>query len=105
MAARIRTGRGDYRIEIVGEPVRTADSIELTIALESLSGIERVGFRCRVAARLSPDGQAAESIVGVLAPWIEREFEATREAALRSIRAEKRLLEVVFDEPNLGTFR
>jgi len=39
-----------------------------------------------------------------IAPWLEREFEQTREAALKSIRTERHLLEISFDPTNPGPF-
>ncbi len=103
----LNTGRGRYRLAIVGEPERLPDALAMTLALEQADGMERVVFRCRIGAHLlgaAPDALDAESILARLAPWIEREFEQTRELALKSIRGERKLLELVFDESNRGPF-
>jgi hypothetical protein len=39
-----------------------------------------------------------------LAPWFEREFEQTREAALKSLRSERKPLVVRFDREPPGPF-
>ncbi len=39
-----------------------------------------------------------------LAPWFEREFEQTREAALKSLRSERKPLTVRFDREHPGPF-
>ncbi len=39
-----------------------------------------------------------------LQPWVEREFEMLREAALKSIRSERKLYEVALDDSNRGPF-
>ena len=39
-----------------------------------------------------------------LGSWIEREFEQVREQALKTIRSEKRLMELSFDSANRGPF-
>ena len=72
------------------------------MSLERRDGIEKVAFQCRVAKTLVPDDMAA--ILGKLGSWIERDFEMTRESALKSIRSERKLMEVVFDESNRGPF-
>ena len=45
-----------------------------------------------------------EKLIAQIAPWLEREFEQTREAALKSIRAEHKLLEISFDPAHPGPF-
>jgi len=105
MAVELRTGRGVYRITSAAAPQAGSDSIVFTLGLERADGIERVVFRCRIERSLlnRPDPEAAATIMR-LAPWIEREFEPTREAALKSIRTERKLLEVVFDRAHPGPF-
>ncbi len=79
----------------------------MTLALEQADGMERVVFRCRIDAKLlaaAPASVDIEPILAALVPWIEREFEQTRELALKSIRGERKLLELVFDESNRGPF-
>jgi hypothetical protein len=39
-----------------------------------------------------------------LAPWFEREFEQTREAALKSLRSERKPLVLRFDREHPGPF-
>ena len=75
----------------------------LTLSLEHRDGIEKVAFQCRIDAGLTAS-QEPEALLARLAPWIEREFEMTREAALKSIRSERRLFEVVFDGTHRGPF-
>lgn len=75
----------------------------LTLALERADGIERVVFRCRIEASLA-GAATPDALVERLRPWAEREFEMTREAALKSIRSERKLHEIVFDSANRGPF-
>lgn len=56
---------------------------------------------CREVAS---DMRRAVGLVRKLATWIERDFEMTRENALKSIRAERKLMEIVFDASNRGPF-
>jgi hypothetical protein len=121
MALKFRTGRGLYRLAPVAAPEAAGDSIVLTLALERADGIERVVFRCRIGRALVDHEPGADpdvpdradsrdepivqdDLITRIAPWVEREFEATREAALKSIRSEHRLYEVVFDATNRGPF-
>lgn len=68
--------------------------------------MERVVFRCRVAKSLLGTDAAEQPVVLVdrLAPWIAPEFEQVREAALKSIRTEKKLFELTFDQNRPGPF-
>ncbi|MBV8134622.1 MAG: hypothetical protein JO121_03130 [Deltaproteobacteria bacterium] len=104
MAVSIKTGRGDYLLKTAAPDQRDANVILLTLALERRDGIERVAFRCRLAAGLVDPTSDAEVIMCRLAPWLEREFEMTRESALKTIRSEHRLLEISFDASNRGPF-
>ena len=45
-----------------------------------------------------------KNFIDRITPWLEREFEQTREAALKSIRTERKLLEISFDAANRGPF-
>ena len=72
------------------------------LSLERADGIERVVFRCRVAEALLVLDEAPDAIPERIASWVEREFEQTREAALKSIRSERKLFEVVFDGEHRG---
>jgi ectoine hydroxylase-related dioxygenase (phytanoyl-CoA dioxygenase family) len=74
----------------------------LTLAMERADGIEKIGLRCRVADTVgagADEAAAIEAALERLAPWIERDFERTREEALKSIRSERRLLEIEFRDP------
>jgi hypothetical protein len=99
LAVEIRTGRGLYRIIEAAPAATDAGATILTLALERADGIERVVFRCRIDAGLAgsdtPGG--ADELVARLLPWFEREFEKVREAALKSIRSERKLYEIAFD--------
>jgi hypothetical protein len=52
----------------------------------------------------SADSDSSEKLIERLAPWLAREFEQTREAALKAIRTERRLHEISFDVANRGPF-
>lgn len=106
MALEFRTGRGLYRLASAAAPESADGAVVLTLALERADGIERVVFRCRIGRELlDHDARAnSEGLIARVAPWVEREFETTREAALKSIRSERRLYEVVFDGAHRGPF-
>jgi hypothetical protein len=106
MALEFRTGRGLYRLASAAPPETADEAVVLTLGLERADGIERVVFRCRIGCELLDHDACAnpESLIARIAPWLEREFEATREAALKSIRSERRLYEVVFDAAHRGPF-
>ena len=102
----MKTGRGIYAIASAAPLARAADSVVLTLSLERADGIEKVTLRCRIAIGLirSADSDSPEKLIERIAPWLEREFEQTREAALKSIRTERHLLEISFDPANPGPF-
>ena len=104
MAVSIKTSRGDYSLSTGAPDQRDARAIVLTLVLERRDGIERVAFRCRLAAGLVDPTTNAEVIMRRLAPWLEREFEMTRENALKTIRSEHRMMEIAFDASNRGPF-
>jgi hypothetical protein len=106
MAAELRTGRGVYRLSSAAAPEILPDAVVLTLVIERADGVERVGFRCRISNELlgSDVEPNNEDLSARMAPWVEREFEAVREAALKSIRTERTLHEVVFDTTNRGPF-
>jgi hypothetical protein len=104
VALELQTARGIYRLELAGAPEQLPDALVLTLALERRDGIEKVGLRCRIASSLLTPAREADAVLAALKPWIEREFEMTREYALKSIRSESRLLELSFDETNRGPF-
>jgi hypothetical protein len=104
MAAEIVTGRGPYRLSAAA-PLECEDrSVVLTMAMERADGIERVVLKLRIARSLLDGAPEADAMIERLIKWLEPEFEATREAALKSIRSERRLLEITFDEANQGPF-
>ena len=76
----------------------------LTLSLERADGIEKVALRCRIASTLIDSTATPENLIDRIAPWIEREFEQTREAALKSIRTERKLHEISFDATHPGPF-
>ena len=101
----ISTGRGPYRLTLAEPPAAiTGGGLALTLRFDRADGLERVGFRCVIAPGLVPADALADpaALLARLAPWFEREFEITREAALKSIRTERRLAEVVFDRDRPG---
>ncbi len=104
MSAEIVTGRGVYRLLPAAPLEFTNSSILLTLAMERADGIERIVTRWRIARILVNEPPGAEVIVERLKEWLAREFESTREAALKTIRTEKRLYELTFDEANPGPF-
>jgi hypothetical protein len=70
---------------LAAPPAITADEVTLTLSFERADGLERVGFLCAITreileAAAEPD---VDAVLLRLAPWFEREFEQTREAALR----------------------
>jgi|SRR5580704_12709710 hypothetical protein len=102
----INTARGIYRLT-VGEQSAIADgSWVLTLAAEHQGGLEKFAFRCRIAQSLLQRSSAAElpAACGRVANWLQGQFEQVREAALKSIRSERRLAEFDFDEAHPGPF-
>ncbi|MGA9721571.1 MAG: hypothetical protein WBQ86_03885 [Candidatus Binatus sp.] len=100
----MKTGRGIYAIVNARPIERTAGHVVLTVSLERADGIERVALRCRIATGLIGSTDSPEKLIERIAPWLEREFEQTREAALKSIRTEHKLHEISFDATNPGPF-
>jgi hypothetical protein len=100
----LKTGRGIYSIASARPLERNADSVVLTLSLERADGIEKVALRCRIATGLIGAADTPEKLVERITPWLEREFEQTREAALKSIRTERKLLEISFDAAHPGPF-
>ena len=105
MPATLKTGRGVYAVENAAPAERGADSIVLTISMTRADGIEKVAFRCRIATvMLQSSDDSPDKLIQRLAPWLERDFEQTREAALKTMRTEHRLLEISFDSSHPGPF-
>jgi hypothetical protein len=80
--------------------------VVLTLIYERADGLERVGFLCSIADGLSDAVNPGdpEAWLEAIAPWFEREFEQTREAALKSLRTQRRPLVVRFDRGHPGPF-
>ena len=85
------------------EPEVLPDATLLTLSLERADGIEKIALQCRIARTLATSDEPSE-LLRKLATWVERDFEMTRENALKSIRSERKLLELVFDASNRGPF-
>ena len=100
----LNTGRGIYALVNARPVERTADAVVLTLSLERADGIEKVALRCRIATALIDTTCPPEKLIERIKPWLEREFEQTREAALKSIRTERKLLEISFDAEHPGPF-
>ena len=100
----MNTGRGIYAIVNARPIERNADSVVLTLSLERADGIEKVALTLRIAASLISADDSPEKLIERIAPSLEREFEQTREAALKSIRTERKLLEISFDPEHPGPF-
>jgi hypothetical protein len=105
VAIELTTSRGRYRIVAVTPLEEEPGEIALTVALERADGIERVVLRFRVIRDQLNPPPATEPFLARLRPWVEHEFEQTREAALKSIRTERKLLEIVFDHTRPGPFQ
>jgi hypothetical protein len=107
VSVELNTARGRYRLELAAPPRNTRDEVILSLAYERADGLERVGFLCSVATELVDTNEPGDSGVVLLervAPWFEREFEHTRETALKSIRTDRRPLTVRFDGDHPGPF-
>jgi hypothetical protein len=105
MVTELRTGRGIYRLSAAAPLENDHDVSILTLALERADGIERVVFRCRVVRQRLDNAAESELLIVRMTPWIERDFEQIREAALKSIRTEGRLLELTFHADQPGPLR
>ncbi|MGC2495428.1 hypothetical protein [Candidatus Binatus sp.] len=104
MPTTLKTARGIYVIASARPLERNADAVVLTLSLERADGIEKVALRCRIATSLIGATDSPEKLIERIAAWLEREFEQTREAALKSIRTERKLLEISFDATHPGPF-
>ncbi len=107
MSAEFNTARGRYRLTLAAPSGDAGDEAMLTLAYERADGLERVGFQCMIADGLAgvDDLRDPAALLRRLRPWFEREFENTREAALKSIRTERRPLVVRFDREHPGPFK
>jgi len=100
----LNTARGIYAIVNARPIEHTANSVVLTLSLERADGIEKVALRFRIATSLIGAADSPEKLIERITTWLEREFEQTREAALKSIRTERKLLEISFDAAHPGPF-
>lgn len=100
----IPTGRGIYRLYAATPLECTDDSVVLTLAMERADGIERIVTKCSIAKQLTDAYQEPDAIIERLKGWLVREFENTRESALKAIRSERRFHEIRFDAANPGPF-
>ena len=100
----MNTARGIYAIVNARPIEHTANSVVLTLSLERADGIEKVALRFRIATSLIGAADSPEKLIERITTWFEREFEQTREAALKSIRTERKLLEISFDAAHPGPF-
>ena len=98
----LKTARGPYLMRLAKEPEALPEATLLTLRLERRDGVETVALQCRVDAALATFG--TDELLSKLAHWIEHDFEMTREYALKSIRSERKLLELSFDASNRGPF-
>lgn len=107
MSAEFSTARGRYRLALAAPPKSSGGEVIVTLAYERADGLERVGFQCAIVDGLAgaDDLRDPDALLQRLAPWFEREFEQTREAALKSIRAERRPLVLRFDREHPGPFK
>jgi hypothetical protein len=87
----LTTPRGSYRL-IVLDTVGAGAGALATVSLEHSGGLEKFAFRCRLAGSLVEATPAR--VCSLLQPWLEKNFESVREAALKSIRTERRLAEL-----------
>jgi hypothetical protein len=96
MSVNLKTARGLYHLVSAATPEKVDANVVLPLALVRADGIERVVFRCRVESALMGDmtTSSIDAVIERIAPSIEREFETVREAALKSIRSEGKLLEI-----------
>ncbi|HXR35064.1 MAG TPA: hypothetical protein VN754_03910 [Candidatus Binataceae bacterium] len=100
----LKTARGVYRLSVAEESWSDGGACTLTLAAEHAGGLEKFGFRCRIAESLAGT-RDKQAICARLAGWLEGQFEAVREAALKSVRSERRLAEFEFDASRPGPFK
>ena len=93
MSIELKTPRGIYHLRLAGPSEATGGGIILPLVIERADGIERVAFRCRIEGDAA-NREAVDALVDRIAPAIQRDFETVREAALKSIRSERKLLEI-----------
>jgi hypothetical protein len=105
----LQTVRGRYRLSLAGPPKVSRSATEgftLALSFDSLDGVERIGLLCIIARELLDmvDTSDTDAVIGRIAPWFEQQFEQVREAALKSIRTDRRPHVIRFDLENPGPF-
>ncbi|HEV3115066.1 MAG TPA: hypothetical protein VGY99_31665 [Candidatus Binataceae bacterium] len=102
----LNTARGAYRLSAVEQTAAGGGAWVLTLSAEHAGGLEKFAFRCHIAAELLEKAAISDSTAACarIAGWLEGHFEQVREAALKSIRSERRLAEIEFDQGNPGPF-
>jgi hypothetical protein len=102
----LNTARGAYRLSVVEQSAAPDRTWRLTLAAEHAAGLEKFAFCCHIAGQLLQKDAIADldAACARLAGWLEGQFEQIREAALKSIRSERRLAEFEFDESRPGPF-
>jgi hypothetical protein len=103
--ALLNTPRGVYRLSLV-EAAASEGVWTLTVSAEHAGGLEKFALRCHIAEPLLQHAAIADAAAACarLAGWMEGQFEQIREAALKSIRSERRLAEIEFDQARPGPF-
>ncbi len=106
----LKTGRGDYLLKLAVAPELAGEALVLPLVLEHRGGLERVGLICRVARRRpdaleGSDPETLRELLGRIAARFERDFEQVREAALKSLRAERKPLLINVEEADLKAHR
>lgn len=104
----ITTVRGPYRL-VIAQVAATPDDWMVTVSLQHQGGLEKFALVCRLACALAPPVTPGGELDGMLfaqrlGPWLEKNFESLREAALKSIRMEGRLFELPLDTETPGPF-
>jgi hypothetical protein len=102
----LQTGRGSYRLSLVDQAQAGEGPWTMTLSAEHAGGLEKFAFRCHIHPNLLERSSIADTdaACALLARWLEARFEEIRETALKSIRAERRLAQIEFDEAHPGPF-
>jgi hypothetical protein len=100
----LKTSRGSYRLSLVEQSGPACGPWVLTLSMEHAGGLEKFAFRCQLTRALIQKAgiNQPSAACARLAGWLERDFETVREAALKSIRSERRLAEFSPDESISG---
>jgi hypothetical protein len=102
----LNTARGAYWLSLVEQTAAGAGPWVLTLSAEHAGGLEKFAFRCHIAPQLLEKAAIADPMAACarIAGWLEGQFEQIRETALKSIRSERRLAEIEFDQARPGPF-